>query len=186
MAAGGTPGNVSLGPGRLYAAPLGTTEPTSGSAALPSAWIAVGYTEDGTEVAVDITSEGIEVAEELEPILYQMTKRSTKLTLSLAESTKRRLALAVGLGAATADDAASFQFPDASEVVGVMLVWDSMDTPTASNKRWIFRQCTPSGTISIARKKAPAKALIPVTFDCAKPSTSVKSVLVFPSSTGAI
>lgn len=186
MAAGGTPGNVALGPGRLYMAPLGTTEPVNCSTALPSAWIAIGYTEDGTEVGVDITSEGIEVAEELEPILFMQTKRSTKLTLSMAESTKKRLALSMGAGSQYTDDANSFQFPDASEVVAVMLIWDSLDTPTALNKRWVFRQCTPSGSVNISRKKAPSKSLIPVTFDCAKPSTSVKSVIVFPNSAGAI
>ena len=68
MAAGGTPGNVKLGAGRLYYAPLGTTEPTNCSTALPSAWIAVGYTENGTSIDTAITSEDIEVAEELDPI----------------------------------------------------------------------------------------------------------------------
>jgi len=186
MAAGGTPGNVDLGPGRLYYAPLGTTEPVNCSAALPSAWIAVGYTEDGTSVDTEITSEAIEVAEELDPIGFEQTRRMTKLSLSMAESTKKRLALALGAGAGQTDNAASFEFPDAGSVVGVMFVWDSEETPSATNRRWVFRKCTPSGTVSIARKKAPAKALIPVTFDCAKPSASTKSIIVFPNSSGQI
>lgn len=187
MSAGGTPSNVDLGAGRLYFAPLGTTEPTSCSAALPSAWIAVGYTEDGTSVDTDITSEAIEVAEEIDPIGYEQTKRTTKLNFQMAETTVKRLALALGAGAGYSDTGgATFEFPDAGSVVAVMLVWDSEDTVTATNKRWLFRKCTPSGTTSIARKKAPAKALIPVTFDCAKPDGSTKSIKVFSNSSGQI
>lgn len=186
MAAGGTPGNVLLGPGRLYYAPLGTTEPVSCSAALPSAWISVGYTEEGTQVDMEITSESIEVAEELDPIRFSQTKRTTKLMLSMAEVTKKRLALALGAGAGAADDAAFFEPPDPSAIVGVMLVWDSDEVPSATNRRWIFRQCTPSGTTSVARKKAPNKSLIPVTFDCAKPSASTPPVRVYPNASGQI
>lgn len=186
MAAGGTPGNVDLGPGRLYYAPLGTTEPTSCSATLPSAWIAVGYTEDGTEIQTDITSEAIEVAEELDPIGFEQTRRLTRLTVQIAEMTKKRLALALGAGAGETDDSATFEFPDSGDIVGVMFVWDSDETPSATNRRWLFRKATPSGTVSTARRKAPQKALIPVTFDCAKPDTSTKAVKVFPNSSGQI
>lgn len=186
MAAGGTPGNVDLGPGRLYVAPLGTSEPTSCSAALPSAWWAVGYTEDGTAVSTSITSEAIEVAEELDPIGFEQTRRMTKLSIKMAESTKKRLALALGAGAGQTDNAAGFEFPDAGDVVGVMFVWDSEETPSATNRRWIFRKCTPSGDLEIARRKAPQKALIPAVFDCAKPDASTKAVKVFPNASGQV
>jgi len=186
MAAGGTPSNVDLGPGRLYYAPLGTAEPTNCSTALPSAWIAVGYTEDGTSFSTTITSEAIEVAEETDPIGFEQTKRTSTLTIAMAETTKKRLALAMGTGAAITDTAASFEPPDASSVVAVMLCWDSMDTTDATNKRWVYRQCTPSGEVAIARKKAPAKALIAVTFDCARPSSTTKPWIVFPNASGQI
>jgi hypothetical protein len=186
MAAGGTPGNVLLGAGRLYVAPLGTAEPTSCSAALPSAWIAVGYTDDGTTVDIDLTSEAIEVAEELDPIRFSNTKRTTKLSFASAESTKKRLALALGGGAGFTDDAATFEFPDPSAIVGVMFVWDSDEVPSATNRRWLFRQCTPSGTVSRSAKKAPAKSLIPMAFDCAKPGASTAPVKTFPNASGQV
>lgn len=183
----GTPANVDLGPGRLHFAPLGTAEPVSCSAALPSAWVPVGYTEDGTSVDTEITSEAIEVAEELDPIAFEQTRRMTRLSLQMAEPTKRNLALALGAGAGQTNNSDPFEFPDAGDIVGVMFVWDSMlGTPNATNRRWIFRQCTPSGTISIARRKAPQKALIPVTFDCAKPSAAIKAVRVFPNNLGQV
>lgn len=186
MAAGGNPLNVDLGPGRLYYAPLGTTEPTNCSTALPSAWSAVGYTEDGTSVDFEITSEAVEVAEEVSPIAYEQTKRTTKLTVSMAEATKKRLALALGAGAGVSDTSAVFNPPAPGDVVGVMFVWDSMDTTDATNKRWLFRQATPSGTVNIARRKAPQKALIAVTFDCAKPTSALEAFAVFPNSSGQI
>lgn len=186
MAAGGTPGNVDLGAGRLYYAPLGTTEPTSCSAAPDAAWIAVGYTEDGSTIETDITSEAIEVAEELDPVLFEQTRRRTKVGFQMAEPTKKRLALALGAGAGQTDNAASFEFPDAGDITAVMLMWDSEETPSATNRRWIFRKCTPSGTQTMANRKAPNKRLIPVMFDCAKPDASTKAVKVFPNSSGQV
>lgn len=186
MAAGGTPGNVDLGPGRLYVAPLGTTEPASASATLDAAFWAVGYTEDGTTVDTAITSEAIEVAEELDPIGYEQTQRKTTVSFQMAEATKKRLALSLGSGAGQVDNAAGYEFPDAGDVVGVMLVWDSEETPSATNRRWIFRKCTPSGSVSVSRRKAPQKALLPAVFDCAKPDASTKAVKVFPNSSGQV
>jgi hypothetical protein len=186
MAAGGTSTNVQTGPGRLYMAPIGTTEPVSASAALPSAWIAIGYTEQGHEYVSDITSEPIEVAEELDPIRYENTRRISRVTFSMAEATKRRLALALGSGSAEADDATAYEPPDPGSEVGVMLVWDSDEDPTTNaNVRWIYRQAKPSGTVTVAHGKAPAKALIPVTFNLEKP-TGLKPVKVFPNASGHI
>jgi len=186
MAAGGTKANVDLGPGRLYYAPLGTAEPASGSAVLPSAWQVVGYTEDGTQISTDITSEAIEVAEELDPIRYIQTRRTTQLTLSMAETMVSRLALAVGAGAGRADTATAFELPAPDSIVPVMFVWDRDEVPSATNRRWIFRSCVPSGTIELANRKAPQKRLIGVTFDCALVDGSTSPVKVFPNATGQI
>lgn len=186
MAAGGTAANIHLGPGRLYYAPLGTSEPTSCSAALPSAWLAAGYTEDGTSVETEISTEMIEVAEELEPIRVVQTSRRTRVSLQMAEMAVSRLALAMGAGATRTDTAVAFEFPAPDAIVGVMLVWDSMDTPDATNRRWVFREVYPSGNISISRKKAPAKATMPVTFVAVQPSGQTSPVKIFPNSSGLI
>lgn len=184
MAAGGTPANVTLGPGRLYYAPIGTTEPVNCSSALPSAWKVVGYTEEGTEVSTELNVENIEVAEELEPIDQMLTSRTTTVTFTMVEATASRLALAMGAGAGRADDAASFEFPDT--LTAVMLVWDSMDTVDATNRRWLFRQAKPQGTVAMARRKAPEKTGVAVTMACAKPSSTTAAVKVFPNSSGRV
>lgn len=186
MAAGGTKANVDLGPGRLYYAPLGTAEPASASAVLPSAWNVVGYTDDGTQFEFEITSEAVEVAEEVDPIRFVQTRRSSKLTVAMAETTASRLALATGAGAARADDATAFEPPTPDAMLGVMLVWDREEAPSATNRRWIFRQCTPSGTTTISNRKAPQKRLIATTFDCALPDGATAPYRVYPSSAGRV
>lgn len=185
MAAGGNADHVELGPGRLWVAPLGTTEPTSASAALPSAWVAIGYTEDGSAYAADITSEPVEVAEELDPIKYENTRRLNRLTFQMAETTARNLVLALGGGASQANDGSSVEPPDPGSEVAVMIVWDSEENAGASNVRWLYRQAKPSGTIEIGHRKAPAKSLIPVTFNLEKPAT-LKPWKVFPNAAGDI
>jgi hypothetical protein len=186
MAAGGTPSNVKLGPGRLSYAPLGTAEPTLASAALPSAWQAIGYTENGTEISTNITSEDIEVAEESDPIDNIQTKRVTTVTVEMVESTKKRLLLALGGGASYSDDGTAFEMPDPSAVVGVMLVWDALDTPDILNRRILFRDVKPSGNISTVRRKAPAKSTISATFTAIKPNATDKAVKFFPNLLGQI
>ncbi|MGK2948987.1 MAG: hypothetical protein ACSLFP_10460 [Acidimicrobiales bacterium] len=185
MAAGGNSDAVQLGPGRLYIAPIGTTEPTSASAALPSAWSPLGYTEDGNAYAADITTEPIEVAEELDPIRYVNTRRLNRLTLQMAEATARNLVLALGAGGAHPNDGQFVEPPDAGDSVAVMIVWDSDEAPGADNVRWVYRQAVPSGTIELPRRKAPAKTLIPVTFNLEKPA-SAKPWICFPNAAGDI
>lgn len=186
MAAGGNSANVQLGPGRLYTAPLGTTEPTSASAALPSAWRAVGYTEEGSAFSTELTNEPVEVAEEVDPILYVLSRRTNTLALAMAETTRRNLALALGGGADAANDATTFEPPDPGDEVAVMFVWDSEDDPTTgTNTRWLFRQAKPGGTIEIGRRKSPAKATIASVFNLEKPATAAP-YKVFPDANGLI
>lgn len=185
MAAGGNSSKIHLGAGRLYVAPVGTSEPTSSSAALPSAWRAIGYTEEGTTFTAELTNEPIEVAEEVDPVLYVLASRSAQLAVSMAEVTRRNLALAFGTGANEADDATAFEPPDPGDEVAVMLVWDSDETPGASNKRWLFRQCKVNGSVETQRNKAPNKSLLPVTFNLEKPA-SATTFKVFPNSDGLV
>lgn len=189
MAAGGTTANVQLGPGRLYMAPIGTTEPTSASAAVPSAWVAVGYTEDGTTFTVSLTSEDIEVAEEIDPILTVNTRRANTLAINMAEATHRNYAIALGLGILT-NDATAIEPPDPGDETKVMVLWDSNEDPTADqggqgNRRWLWRQCNPTGDIETKRQKAPNKTLVPVTFKVEKPS-GLAPFKVFPNANGLI
>lgn len=189
MAAGGTTSNVELGPGRLYLAALGTTEPANASTALPSAWNAVGYTEEGSAFTTSLTREEVLVAEEVDPIKYVLTKRVNSLVVSMAEMTRFRLGVALGWGI-DLSTIPTLEPPIPGSDVGVMIVWDSNEDPTVAqdgqgNRRWLFRQCKPSGDLEIARRKAPTKSLIPVTFNIEKPS-GLQPFKVFPNSNGLV
>ena len=186
MAAGGIPANVRLGAGRLYYAPLGTAEPANCSSALPSAWRVVGYTESGTEIATAITAEDIMVAEELDPIDNVQTARSTTLSLEMAETTKRRLVLALGGGAAANDDSTPFEMPDIDAIVGVMFVWDSNEVSDATNRRVLIRNAKPTGTITQARRKAPTKQLITAQFSCSRSAAGSPALRWFPNASGQV
>jgi len=185
MAAGGTTTNVTLGVGRLWVAALGTAEPTHASAAMPSAWSPIGYTEEGTAFSIELTSEPVEVAEELEPIFYSNTRRVGSLTVAMAETTKRNLFLALGGGAGATNTVGPLALPAVGSEVAVMLVWDFEDTPTATNTRYLFRQAKATGTIELANRKAPQKRLIAATFNLEKP-TGLDPFTPIAGSTGRI
>jgi len=183
MAAGGSSANIQLGAGRLYVAPVGTTEPTTASAALPSAWRAVGYTEEGTTITVELSNEAIEVAEEVDPVLYVLASRANSLNASLAEVIRKNLALAMGVGAAEVNDGTTFEPPEPGDEVAVMLAWDSEESAGATNVRWLFRQCKVNGSIEIQRAKAPNKSMLPVTWNMEKPA-GLAPWKVFPNTNG--
>lgn len=184
MAAGGNTANITLGPGRLYTAPVGTSEPASASAALPSAWRAIGYTEDGTTFTMNLTNSPVIVAEEVDPVRYVLSARASSLAVKMAEMTRQNLALAMGSGFQL-NDAEAFEPPDPGSEVAVMLVWDKDETPSASNARWLFRQAKVNGSVAVQFAKSPQKALLPVVFDLEKPP-SLAPFKVYPSSTGII
>ena len=158
----GTPAGVKIGPGLLYMAPIGTAEPTTGSGALPSAWIPLGYTDEGSEFTFETTFEDVNVAEELDPVKIVATGRMTSVKFSLAEITARNLQAAMNGGAigAPAGGFVAFEPPDLGQEVRKMIVWQADD----NEERWLLRRVLQVGSIVIPRKKAPAKAVIPAEF----------------------
>lgn len=173
-------GAVSLGGGRLFVAPAGTTEPTTRIAALDAAFRAVGYTEEGSTFKYTVTSEAIPVDEELDPIFYATTGRAGEVTFAMAEATRANLALALNGGASAANDATGFEPPAPGLESRVIIVFEA-----GSGARWIYRQCFQGGDVEIARRKAPAKALIGVTFRLEKPEGK-QPFKVFPTDTGLV
>lgn len=189
MAAGGTPSNVKLGPGRLWIAPLGTAEPASATAVLPSAWWPLGYTESGTELQFNRTSQGVMVAEEFDSIDEVNVSRDILLNVEIAERTKKRLVLVHGGGAAGVDDATAFELPDPETNTGFMAVWDSdkADTPTSTNRRRLFRLCKPTGSVTETQARAPSKQTVKASFKVLQPSgAGLTPIKFFPSVTAPL
>lgn len=163
----GDPVNVRVGPGRLFLAPLGTAEPTDLSTPWGQDWVELGYTDVGTVFQFNNTFEDVMVAEELEAIRTLQTARQINITFALAEITAQNMQRAFNGGTVdTAGGVVTFEPPDAGDYTSVMIGWESDD----GLERWVFRNCTNTGTIDMARQKAPAKATIPVSFRVNKPA----------------
>lgn len=171
---------IQLGPGTLYVASIGTTDPTSATAALPSAWRQVGYTEEGSTFTRDLTVEEVFVAEAIDPVRSDVTASVAKLALQMAEMTRSNLALALNMGPDEANNATVLEPPTPGTEVRVKIVLD-----TQGGARWLFRKCFNGGSLSMARQKAPNKALIPVEFSLELP-TGATAFAVYPTADGYI
>ena len=159
----GNPRNVRLDPGWLYVAPLASTEPTSFTGDWdPTEWTLLGYTDAGPEFQMEQTFERVRVAEEIDPIATLQTERNTMITVALAELTAQNLKIALNGGEVDIAGAVTkFEPPAAGDITHVMIGWDSTD----GLERWIFRKCLSTGNIAIPRRRAPEKAVVPVTFE---------------------
>lgn len=168
----GTAAAVKVGPGLLYVAKIGTTEPTTGSAALPSAWVAIGYTDNGSMFNSETTYEDIEVEEELEPIRTTATKRNTTIDFEMAEINTTNLSIAYNggtIGSPTGGEV-TFEPPVLGSETRLMLMWQSDD----HQESLLCRRVVQAGSVGIPRRKAPDKAIIPVSFRVEVPLTGFK------------
>jgi hypothetical protein len=186
MAWSGDAEKVDVGPGKLWVASLTATKPTNVTAALDESsnggadgkWVPVGYTEDGSTFSYAVTSEGIQVAEEIEDIASRRTNAVATLAFSMAEMTARNLLLALNGG--LDPDPTVVEPVESDDEVRVMLCLD-----TDAGARWFFPRCYSEGSIEVQNRKAPQKRLIPVTFKLEKPSVG-KSFSVWPNSNGLV
>lgn len=161
MAAKGNPRQVRYDPGRLYIAPLASDEPTDFTGDWDDAWSPIGYTDAGPEFVLDQTFQDIRVAEEIDPIFNVQTERSISVSFAMAEITARNLQIALNGGTITTPGGSVvFEPPPAGSVTRMMLGWDAED----QLERWLFRKVISTGSITIPRRRAPEKAVIPVTF----------------------
>lgn len=170
----GDPLKVKVGPGTLYFGPVGVAEPTdlvTPWATVDALWVPVGYTEEGHSATITPSVEAIEVAEELTPIRYEETKREVGLSFAAAEMTVTNIQKALNGGTITTFSGfVKFEPPELGVVTRVAIGWESQD----GEERWVFRKCLQSGAVEIARRKAPAKATVPMQFNCEKPASNIQ------------
>lgn len=176
----GTPLAVRVDVGLIYVAPVGTTEPASPTASIPSAWVPVGYTESGHVFTTGTTSEEVEVAEELDPIRYVSTKRTGTFEVELAEINVQNWAIALNGGdiGSPAGGFVTFEPPDLGDESRLAILWRADD----DLEQLVVRQALCASDVAVQRRKAPQKATIPVNFKMEKPSNGDKSFKVWAQS----
>lgn len=180
----GNPAALALGPGYLYGGPIGTTEPTdlvTPWATVSAAWLALGYTEVGSEFDYALNVDPVLVAEELDPVSNQTTGRTSTVTFNLAQLTATNLKLAMNGGVLTTGTGIiTIEPPDLGTEVRTMLGFESED----HTERWVYRQCFQTGTMKITRAKGASNATIETTFTLEKPASGsrlFKAVLASPA-----
>lgn len=180
--------NIKIGPGTLYAAPLGTTEPTAVTGAWPIGWQPLGFTDQGSSFAFGPSVTPVEVEELFWPVEQAITSYSGKMSFVLAETTRQNLAFALNAGIGSTTDAASqganedgslWQEPPAQGFeVRVMLGWDSIpEAGTASTDpytRIIVRQALQTGMVTRLARKGNNKSMFACEFSLEFPKTGLQ------------
>jgi hypothetical protein len=178
----GDPDEVQLGAGVLYVATLATPDPVSAAAvAAGSATREVGWTDDGSTISFETTSEKIFVEEEFNPVKTAVTQVVSTVAFAMSQSTRQNLALALNLGADAANDATMLEPGVPGEELRVKLFHVS-----DAGALWIFRRCFQTGSIVLNNQKAPDYKKIPVTFDLEVPGAGVKPWACIPTADGLI
>lgn len=177
------PNNVKVGPGTLYAAPLGTAEPISVTGPWPSGWTTLGFTEAGSEFDIAPATAPLAVEEEFWPLRQVITGYSGKLMFVLAEITRQNLTLVLNAGigssvlantqGANADGSLWAEPPIAGTEVRVMLGWDSLIEGASTGAdpfgRLIVRQALQTGTVKRLARKGNNKSSYAAEFSLEKP-----------------
>lgn len=175
----GNPNLISLGAGTLYVAALGSTEPTDVTTSWAAAWKEIGFTNEGSEIAIEISSDPIEVAEEIDPVLHVMSSRTVTISFAMAENTARNLTLALNGGTVTTSNGVTkYEPPAPGSATRVMVGFQSDD----GQERWIFRQCFQTGSVSVARRKGADYATIPVEMRAEKVTGKAVFAVLFKDS----
>lgn len=176
----GTADAISLGPGTLYVAALGSTEPTDLATAWPVAWTSLGYTNEGSEFSYELSTGPVEVAEELDPLKIVAEGREIKVSFALAEVTATNLKRAMNGGTITSGTGiVTFEPPDLGTEVRTMLGFQSED----NQERWVWRQCFQTGAVGMERRKGTDKTTIPAEFTVEKPANArpFKAIMAAPA-----
>lgn len=169
-------------PGKLRIASIGTQEPDAVDDDWPAGWVPLGYTDEGSAMNYEISTDNVEVAEELDILARVTTGRDASVEFALAEITKRNLTIAFNGGLIVGDDTEwTFEPPDLGQEARVMLGWDAMPTTANNDLRIVFRQCLQGGSIGLENRKGATKSTISAQFMLEKPASGKKLLKIWGS-----
>lgn len=157
--------DVKVGPGLLYLNVAESPLPASftddwESETVP--WTPMGYTEEGHAFTMTPNFEDVTVAEELLPIRSEQTGLTLQLEFALAEITAANFKTAMNGGTITTGTGkVTFSPPPVTTApVRIAIGWESQDHA----ERWVWYRNVQTGAVQVGRRKAPAKATIPMAF----------------------
>lgn len=173
--------NILVDPGFLWAAVVGTPDPTptvAGSKftdAIPVAWLPLGPTLEGSTWNFSTSVEPIRVAELFDPVQYATTERSGSIAFNLANFTLSNYQRAINAGIALLTPTSGTGATALTKIepvepggeIRAALLWESTDETV----RLLVRKSLQGGEISTAFQKAPDIASIPCTFNMEVPTT---------------
>lgn len=176
---------TSIGPGTWYRSVLGTALPATGAGgtvvggvftdAWPAAWIPCGVTRDGSQVAYELTTEDVIVAEYLDALETDETGRNITVTMDLAHIVDRSYLLAFGGGTTTTVSGSGATLltkvspPTLGASVFTQLGWESQD----GTQRQFFYLCKQTGNVQWSNSKAPNFQSLPLSFKVNQPATGL-------------
>lgn len=176
---------VRVGPGTIYAAPLGTAEPTSATGTWGTGWVKLGYTTAGSTFTRSVTTATVDVEEEIYSLRTVTTAATGDLTFNLAEDTATNLLLALNAGIGTsllttsytteADGSIKIEPPPPGNENRVMIGWDAVSSggaPTDKGSRLIIRQAYQTGNLSKGNVKGNTISSLACTFTMEKPPSA--------------
>jgi len=193
--------NIKTGPGTIYAAPLGSTEPTSVTGAWPSGWVKLGYTDGGSSFTTTPTTGNIEVEEEYYPVEIVTTSKASGFAFSFAEATARNFLIAINAGVGTPgtgtdlaanttgtnpDGSIWVEEPSLGAELRIMLGWDALNTDAGVGgsdpfERLILRKCYQTGTVTENHNKGTNKTVYAVAFNLEKPTGANPYRKIYPA-----
>lgn len=176
--------NLIQGPGLLYTAAFGATEPADSavnSAPSASTWTDAGGTQDGLTVNVNLEYAELEVDQIVDTPERRLTKRDVQVATNLAEPTLANLNLVLNGGTVTASGSYSTYDP-ADDVTSTQptykaLLFRGWAPRTAASAQMyrnvIVRKVLSVESVEVAYKKED-QTLFPVTFASHWVSSSIK------------
>lgn len=160
---------LAIGAGYLYWAALGTSLPANTVAgsvftdAWPGGWNLLGVTSNGSEFDYTVSTDIIDAAEYLDPLVIVTTGRaaSWKMSLQVMSATNWKRALNGGsltTSGAGATLLSTYTPPVPGTEVRSMVGWEATD----NTERMVMEQSFQSGSLNIIRQKGKNNAELPL------------------------
>lgn len=171
------PALLLSGPGLLWWAPLGTTEPSHTpvaglfpETAWGTGWVALGSTDEGSTFSDSIDTEDMTVAESNYPVRVVTTGRTATWSTMLAEINTTNLKAALNGPVPVVTGTAGTTLtrispPDVGDETRAMIGWQSED----NSVRFVGYQVLQVGELSIPFKKGADKATLSIEWRLEKP-----------------